>query len=71
MLGHSCARVQAGKLRLGKVKTLAQSPSGKWKQPERETSLIEHHLGILAGQGTQMPEGCGIRLACPGLTGQR
>lgn len=40
-LGYSCARAQARKLRLGKVKTLAQSPSGRRKRPERATSLIK------------------------------
>lgn len=68
MLGQSWSHVQAGKLRFGEVKTLAQSPSGKWKRLERETILITQPLGILVGQVAQMLEGYGIRFACPGLT---
>ena len=70
MLGQSWSHVQAEKLRFGKLKTLAQSPSGKWKRLERETILITQPLGILVGQVAQMLEGYGIRFACPGLTHQ-
>lgn len=49
MLGQSWSHVQAGKLRFGEVKTLAQSPSGKWKRLERETILIDLSLGQFSG----------------------